>query len=488
MRLNQDKATKSWALARRFRVIFLALVAIFGASLGAAAQSFAIPEASSTAPASGTATVTVTDLPTSSTDDATVTMTLFGDVGFPGESLAISFDGVPVSTIDGIGGDPACTTGTQVFTVPQATLAPLIADGAIVVTYQASVGVGNVCNPAGGTGVFGGPGAQAFRISGTLAYTGPPPPVTAPESSSGAVVDSNTQFLAGRARSLVQNQPNVLRFVDGRIGGAFSAEVTQGRGAFDLSSGAYGPVWGTLQGSTTDTNAGDQDYAIGAFGLHRQLGANAVVGAMVQLDYAQDTLTDGTETSGTGWLVGPYFATQLGAQRVFAEGRLLYGRTDNSASTPTGVTGEFDGDRWLANLGLEGQWKQKGFTLIPGLDVSYVEDTQFAYTDSAAAAVAEQSVTYTDVVLGMGVEMPLGGAASGFIVTGGVAGVWSDTDQSVGAARVHAFDDGIRGRVDLGFRYEGGERLQSTGNLFVDGVGSGDATTVGAELGVYLSF
>ncbi len=460
------------------KLILVAGACLLGLSFGAMAQTTVIPDVTSTS-TGGSGSVTLTGLPTTTTSDASFAFTVNGDLNDVGEFITVTLDGTTIGTVGGFGTgfSTQCMDLPDALTVPQAVLAPLIADGSLIIGYQAESSVNSLS---------GSPpvdcGGRSFSVSGTVTYTGPP---TAPTADA---VSANTQFLANRARSLVQNQPDVVRFVDGRIGGAFSAEVSQGRGVFDLSTVAAGPVWGAIQGSFTDTDFGDQEYYLGAFGAHFQVGKNAVVGAMLQFDYAEDTLTDGTETSGNGWLIGPYFATQIGDQQLFAEGRLLYGQTDNETSTPGGASGDFDGDRWLASLGLEGRWDQAGYTLLPGVDVSYVRDEQDAYVDSAATAVAAQSISYTDVALGMGIEVPLDGPAAGFIVTGGVAGIWSDTRQTLGGAALTTFDDGVRGRLDLGFRYDGGKGLQSTANVFVDGLGSGDATTVGATLGVFMSF
>ncbi len=459
----------------RVKHFLVAGACLFGLTAGASAQSIPVPEVFSTT-TGGTATTTLTGVPTTTSTDGTFAVNFLGDFSFFTETTEVFFDGVNVGSFGNTGGAD-CVSSTSTITVPQAVLAGAIADGQIVISYDATSAVNSFC------GTFPSndpPRNRSFTVSGTLTFTAPP-------SSTGAPA-ATAQFLANRARSLVQNQPDVVRFVDGRIGGAFAAEVSQGRGVFDLSTVAAGPVWGAIQGSFTDTDFGDQEYYLGAFGAHFQVGKNAVIGAMLQFDYAEDTLTDGTETSGNGWLIGPYFATQIGDHQLFAEGRLLYGQTDNETSTPGGASGDFDGDRWLASLGLEGRWDQAGYTLLPGVDVSYVRDEQDAYVDSAATAVAAQSISYTDVALGMGIEVPLDGPAAGFIVTGGVAGIWSDTRQTLGGAALTTFDDGVRGRLDLGFRYDGGKGLQSTANVFVDGLGSGDATTVGATLGVFMSF
>ncbi len=89
----------------------------------------------------------------------------------------------------------------------------------------------------------------------------PPNPTVATDASI-------ARFLQGRARALVQNQPDVVRFIDGRTAGHFNADVTQNAGEVDLESGAIGPFWVAAQGSWTDSSLGDQSYVLGSFGGH----------------------------------------------------------------------------------------------------------------------------------------------------------------------------------------------------------------------------
>jgi hypothetical protein len=273
---------------------------------------------------------------------------------------------------------------------------------------------------------------------------------------------------------LVQNQPDVVRFVDGRTAGNFNAQVTRGNGNLDFLTGANGPFWASLQGSWSDDTAGDQSYVLGSFGGHTHIGSNAIVGAMLQIDYAERSEAGVADTEGTGWLVGPYFAAQLGNHPLYLDGRLLYGTTDN-AITPSGAAKDkFDGERWLATLGLEGKIQANNLTIFPGIDVSYVKDGQDAYVDSTSALIAAQNVEQTEVAFGLDFETPMSGTAGDMVLTWGASGIWSETNGSGPSAAIVQFDDGWRGRLDLGFRYEGSVGLRSDANAFVDGLGNGE--------------
>ena len=435
-----------------------------------------IPQVVNTTNGSGFSTVTLTGLSTTTTSDATVVLNLFGDLngGFT-ERLDVRFDGVLIARITN---GAACSTFTRTITVPQATLTPLIADGQIVVNYIAGPGVNNdVCGP---------PGSTAFQSSGSLAFAGVG---GGPGGGAGSTAsDSVARFLDNRARTLVQNQPDVVRFVDGRTAGQFNAEVTQGNGDLDIQSSAKLPFWAAVQGSWTDSSIGDQSYVLGSVGGHTYVGSNAIVGAMLQFDFSDRSETGVADTEGTGWLVGPYFAAQLGAQPLYLDGRFLYGRTDNEI-TPFGApTDDFDGERWLGMLGLEGRVQANRFTIFPGVDVSHVQDKQDGYVDSTATPVASQTVEQTEIAFSLDFETPLPVSGADMMLTWGASGIWSNTDGSGPSASIVQFDDGWRGRLDLGFRYENGNGLKSDANAYVDGLGDSGPESFGVSLGLSFAF
>ena len=266
-------------ISNRFRIVLVSVGFVFGSVVTASAQTTPVPLVFSTA-TGGSGSTTLTGLPTTTTSDATLVLDFFGDLNSGGETVAVSLDGVPVGTLGGIpqcngvfGGAPLANTS---ITVPQATLTPLITDGQIVVSYQATPSVNVLC-PA----LLGAPANTSFGASGSLTYTG-----STPGGGGGAAASNSiARFLQDRARALVQNQPDVVRFVDGRTAGHFNADVTQNAGEVDLQTGSIGPFWVAMQGSWTDSSLGDQTYFLGSIGGHTYVGSNTIVGAMVQLDY-----------------------------------------------------------------------------------------------------------------------------------------------------------------------------------------------------------
>lgn len=471
-------------VAKLGQATFAAGALVAGTAIGAMAQTTPVPQRFSTVQG-GAASVTLTGLPTTTTTDGTLSLDIFGDVDggiAGGEMLAISVDGVLLTNFQGGGAVSCISFPTTNINIPQATLAPLITDGQLVVSYLGTAGVNAICD---GTPVgVPAPPNVSYVVSGSLTYTGGMPP----GPGGGTASDSVAQFLENRARSLRQNQPDVMRFVDGRTSGEFNADVTQGSAQLSFGTAARGPFWFDLSGSRTDSGANEQTYFLGSVGGHLQLGGNTIAGVMLQFDHAEDTVTGGDRVSGNGWLVGPYFASQITDFPLYLDGRLLYGKTDNEITPFGSPTDSFDGERWLASLGLEGRVPMQTITMFPGLDISHVRDKQNAYTDSTPALIPSQEVEQTEVALSLDFEMPVASTSSDLVLTWGVSGIWSDTNGTGTSPAIVGVNDGWRGRVDAGLNFSGPNGLTANANVFLDGLGDSGLESYGLSATVNLSF
>ncbi|SPF75876.1 hypothetical protein ALP8811_00870 [Aliiroseovarius pelagivivens] len=447
------------------------------AATAANAQTTSIQQVHSTDNA-GSASTTIVGLPTETNGDATLDLSLYGDFswsggsGTPAETLTVFVDGVNVGVIGPTGIDCGSAVNFN-LAVDQATLAPLIADGQLDVSYQASSSVNNFCGSYNGS-----PSGVSFVVSGTITYDG----VTGP-----AAEEQIAGFMENRARALVQNQPDVMRFVDGRTGGRLNVEVSQGSGSIDFATGGRGPVWATLTGSSTKLEAGnDQSYFLGSVGTHLSFGNNSIIGAMLQVDKAVQEFSNGDKVEGTGWLVGPYFAAQISEHPLFLDGRLLYGKTDNKFTPDGGATDSFDGDRWLAMVNLKGRVEMEHFTMFPVVAVSHVRDMQDAFTNSSNVDVASQGIEQTEVALSLDFEKPI--PSRDLVLSWGLSGIWSDTDGDVASSSVIGNHNGWRGRIDAGLNYSNGAGLNAGLNAFVDGLGEDDLESYGLSLTLDFQF
>ena len=282
-------------------------------------------------------------------------------------------------------------------------------------------------------------------------------------------------FMLGRANNLVSNQPGLVRFMQNDGCSSFAASATNGAGAVS-GCVSQGNTWAEITGS----RSGDDSYTLGSFGAHSLMNVNLMVGTMLQVDYAADAAND---TSGSGWMVGPYFVTRIPEQPFFLEGRLLYGQTDNDISPLGTFTDSFDTERFLAQLRATGEYNVQAFTLMPLLDVTYTDDTQKTYVDSLGNTIPGQTVSLTQVKAGMNFATDVEVASGSLQLVGGLSGIYSS---SAGAAASPKFEN-WRGRTHLGLNYgmaTGGKLRAST---FYDGIGT-TYESLGASLGFDMEF
>ncbi len=138
---------------------------------------------------------------------ADLNLTVEGDLDSAGlETIDVLVDGVNVTVVDG---GTQCGFFTRTISIPAATLAPLIADGQITISFASSIDVNFACP---GTGVFAGSGPFFFAVQGSLTY----------QAGGNKTVGVIAQYMRQRTNLLLSNEPDGSRQVDrlNEIGGA----------------------------------------------------------------------------------------------------------------------------------------------------------------------------------------------------------------------------------------------------------------------------
>lgn len=296
-----------------------------------------------------------------------------------------------------------------------------------------------------------------------------------------------TSFLQSRAALVIAAQPDLTNFLSGHIAGAFNADVTQGHGHFNLGNSGKQPVWASVQGAWSEDGDNESNYFFGVAGAHINLTPDAIAGIMLQFD----TLTqdDGeTEAEGRGYFVGPYFVAKLPEQPLYLEGRFLVGKTENSVSIDGADDQDFDTDRTLASVKLAGQMVYGDLILTPSLSATRLEDIQESFSDNGGNAVAEQSATVTDVSVGLDFARQMRVDNGSVIFTGGVTGIWSETEGSGFAETLTSSYEGQRGRAHLGVAYALANGAIVSAGANYDGIGADDYESFGISLGLDLTF
>ncbi|WP_322891708.1 MULTISPECIES: Ig-like domain-containing protein [unclassified Yoonia] len=282
------------------------------------------------------------------------------------------------------------------------------------------------------------------------------------------------EFMASRASALLAAQPRLSRFLTNSGDPTGSVSVTRGAGDIQLSTGMRGPIWVALDAQWGEAGEAETSYTHLTVGSHAPLGEATILGVMLQLDHA--TSREGVaEIEGTGWLVGPYFATALGQGPLYLDGRVLWGVTDNEISPLGTYTDSFDTERWLATLALAGRIETARATLLPQLQYAYTEDRQEAYLDGLSNPVAAQTISQGELSASLGWEVPVGDLGL-TLFTGEVSGIWGVQDGG------GSDFDGSRGRLDLGLSHHTATGLQMTVGGYLDGIGNAALTRHGVEL------
>ena len=284
-------------------------------------------------------------------------------------------------------------------------------------------------------------------------------------------------YMHTRAGFVLAAQPDLIGFLSGNVTGALNAFVTKRNGTFNFATSGddFGspkklPFWVRMQGNWSDNGQHKNSYYFGAVGAHRFLSPNAIAGLTMQYDRLKQQ--DGnTTTKGDGYLVGPYIIAKFPEQPLYFEGRYLFGKTDNSVSIDGGPPQNFKTDLSLLSFKIAGKLHYGDFTLAPSLTAMHLEDKQDAFIDNYGRSVAEQGISMTDVALGLDFAKTLDVSNGRLLLTGGIAGVWSDTDGSGFASTITPKLDGQRARIRLGATYslDGGMALSVGVNY--DGIG-----------------
>jgi len=357
-------------------------------------------------------------------------------------------------------------------TFPDGSSAVVVAD----VSTGAYSATSSAAQPSGMISAVSRDAAGNVSSAASAAYTG-----------SDATSEEIAELQYERMNLLIANQPDLIGFLSGERRGSGGATVTQLGGSLRFSLAQEdSPFWVDLTANWSTTESSDAAYVFGAIGRHWAVSDTLLVGGMVQADYISRD-AGGAETSGSGWMMGPYFVAKAPEAPLFFEGRLLYGQSDNDVSPLGTYTDGFQSERMLARLKVAGQLSYAGVTFEPKVLATYATDRLESYVDSNAVVIAGQKVEASQIEAGLDFSVPVEFGFGAIDVFGGVSGIYSET-RGTGAAQslVPAFD-GARGRVELGSSYVTGANGLLSATASYDGLGS-DYESVGLNLRYDVNF
>jgi outer membrane autotransporter protein len=497
------------------------VIGALGSILSASAQPFTVNYGPLSATVDGGSAAVNLTVATSITGDATLNVTdIVGDLSHSTEFLDVLIDGVNVGTVTGT--NDCGASPDVVIVVPNATIAPLIADGAITLTFDASIGVNAFCGVGSDT---------AFTVSGSLVY----------DSAAGT---DESQTLADQQRStsalVTSFQSSTLAdgvfdhlndtFNGGGSGpvvtaSGFSASATDvaawlGRnrqraletrladmprsedGSTLLVSPAASvpplekPTWNAwIKGKWTyydgDGSSFDGHMIDLLAGIDYRVDDTVAMGVLGGYGNTKfDIVTGGTpgEFSADGYTAGPYLGLKLSDEvQLNVLAAYTYSDYDNRAGA---TTGDFSAHRVTLGAQLKGAWEMGDFFIEPGIRALYAEERQDAHTDSAGTRQSSLTVKAGRVSVGPKIGY-VHQTDDGMTVKTWVAlyGEYDFSNQgSAPTSSLPDLDDIISGRVSAGLdiAIPGGTGLSLQGDL--SGLGGGEYVAYGGTARLNLPF
>lgn len=244
-------------------------------------------------------------------------------------------------------------------------------------------------------------------------------------------------------------------------------------------------LWTQIFGANINAGNAASKLWVGYFGGHTFLSEDMLVGALVQVDYAEENnKTAGSDGHGTGWMFGPYIAGKVTGQSVFYEARLALGGSDNKISPTGAYTDSFKTERWMASAKLNGAYAWGDVTFSPNIGISYFSEKQNVYTDSLANLIPSQTITSGEISFGPEVskKITLSDGAT-LIPKAGLSAIYTYESASTNAAQVLTFKNGdLRAKLDIGVSILALNGMTITTDLFYDGLGIADYESWGGQV------
>lgn len=287
-----------------------------------------------------------------------------------------------------------------------------------------------------------------------------------------------------RARAALANQPNLTPLLADRPEWYFDANAGNDTAFLRFIKG---PVWFNLDYLRSTVGMLDNDIIHGVLGSHKQFSTNLIVGSMLQFDIIDSAGSDFTQTS-NGFLAGPYFVASNAARTLFVDGSLLYGKSWNEISPTGAYTDDYTSERWLATVKVSGNIERDAFTLRPNVNVKYVSDENESYVDSLGNDIAASDVTIAQAAIGLDAIIPVAVASGSLDLLLGVSGIHSEESFTGASADIRDDLSQSRGRIDLGFEWQGEAGSVFTASMFYDGLGADDFEAQGLSLAYHITF
>jgi hypothetical protein len=287
-----------------------------------------------------------------------------------------------------------------------------------------------------------------------------------------------------RVRGVLANQPNLTPLLADREEWYFDASADNNSAFLKFFKG---PMWFNLDYSRSEVGSLESSTVFGVIGSHQQFSENLIIGSMLQFDIMESEDGDFSQSS-NGILAGPYFVASNDAQTLFYDGSLLLGVTNNEIS-PTGeYTDEYLSKRWLATLKVSGNIERDTFTLRPNVDLKYISDENDGFTDSMGNVIDASGINVGEAAVGFDAIIPMNVDNGALKLLVGAHGIYAKQAFTGAASAIRESTEDGRGRIDLGFEWQGDESGIFKAQMYFDGLGADDYASQGLSLTYEITF
>ncbi|MEP2978173.1 MAG: choice-of-anchor D domain-containing protein [Lentilitoribacter sp.] len=249
-------------------------------------------------------------------------------------------------------------------------------------------------------------------------------------------------------------------------------------------------IWTKINGSKSSQTNLKSEFWSANFGTHYFISNDVLVGMLTQFDWAEEiNHSTGSIVSGNGFMVGPYVAGKVKDQNLYYEARALWGKSSNDV-TPIGTyTDNFETERWLASLKVQGSYDLNDeVTIKPEVSISYFKEKQEAYTDSNSDFIPEQTISLGEFKFGPTVTRQFD-VGNGYTMrtSAGLSGIANFSVKSAYASSSNTFaNEKLRARLDAEVEVENEYGIRFTAAGYYDGIGASDFQSYGGTLGLII--
>ncbi|MBO9436382.1 autotransporter domain-containing protein [Ruegeria sp. R13_0] len=282
-------------------------------------------------------------------------------------------------------------------------------------------------------------------------------------------------------------QPDLSDLLSANPIGYLDANITNEVGDFDFATGGRQATWARFHGGWFEDEQHLRAYFFGAAGVHFRLTPNAIAGVMFQFD--QMTYESyGFGSKGKGYLVGPYFVAKNRDHPLYLEIQYLIGRTETDFIGFRGAVEDIVSEQTLATVKVSGELIYDDFKLMPHLLISRIENSRQPYVDYATGSIAEQSMTVTDVVVGVDYSNDLPVESASLVLTSGISANWSETVAKRSGLTLAEDFGGVWGKVHIGATYTKQRDFAFRARATLTGIVTESEQDWGLNIGLEMTF